>query len=140
MRCADERAEAGAAMIAGEAQASGKAPPADKGYAIADARRRPLRIWLWSIAAMTFAVLVVGGITRLTHSGLSIVDWKPLMGVVPPLNDAQWQHTFDLYRQYPEYQQLRQGMSLAEFKFIYFWEYLHRLLARTIGLVFLVPF
>ena len=89
---------------------------------------------------MTFGVLVVGGITRLTHSGLSIVDWKPLMGVIPPLNETQWQHTFDLYRQYPEYQTLRQGMSLSEFKFIFFWEYLHRLLARTIGLVFLIPF
>jgi heme a synthase len=107
---------------------------------IAEDRRRPLRIWLWSIAAMTFAVLVVGGITRLTLSGLSIVDWKPLMGVIPPLSEAQWQHTFDMYRQFPEYQTWRQGMSLAEFKFIFFWEYLHRLLARAIGLVFLVPF
>lgn len=89
---------------------------------------------------MTFGVLVVGGITRLTLSGLSIVDWKPLMGVIPPLSEAQWQQTFDLYRQFPEYQTWRQGMSLSEFKFIYFWEYLHRLLARGIGLVFLVPF
>lgn len=100
----------------------------------------PLRIWLWSVAAMTFAVMVVGGVTRLTLSGLSIVDWQPLMGVIPPLNDAQWQHTFELYRQFPEYQTWRQGMSLAEFKFIFFWEYLHRLLARMIGVVFLVPF
>jgi heme a synthase len=89
---------------------------------------------------MTFGVLIVGGITRLTLSGLSIVDWKPLMGVIPPLNDAQWQATFDLYRQFPEYQTWRQGMSLSEFKFIFFWEYLHRLLARGIGVVFLVPF
>jgi heme a synthase len=89
---------------------------------------------------MTFGVLVVGGITRLTLSGLSIVDWKPLMGVIPPLNEAQWQQTFDLYRQFPEYQTWRRGMTLSEFKFIFFWEYLHRLLARGIGLVFLVPF
>ncbi|MEX1183231.1 MAG: COX15/CtaA family protein [Gemmatimonadota bacterium] len=102
-------------------------------------RRRPLRTWLWSVAGMTFGVLVVGGITRLTLSGLSIVDWKPLMGVIPPLNDAQWQATFELYRQFPDYQS-RGGMSLDEFRFIFFWEYLHRLLARTIGLVFLVPF
>ena len=108
--------------------------------AIGAAHRRPLQLWLWGVAAMTFAVLVVGGITRLTHSGLSIVDWKPLLGVVPPLSDAQWQHTFDQYRQFPEYQTLRQGMSLGEFKFIFFWEYTHRLLARTIGLVFLIPF
>jgi heme a synthase len=107
---------------------------------VPDSRRRPLRIWFWSIAAMTFLVLVVGGITRLTQSGLSIVDWQPLMGVIPPLNEAQWQENFELYRQYPEYQQVRRGMTLDEYKFIYFWEYLHRLVARLIGVVFLVPF
>jgi heme a synthase len=103
-------------------------------------RRRSMRVWLWSVAAMTFAVLVIGGITRLTLSGLSIVDWKPLMGVLPPLSDGQWEATFELYRQFPEYQTWRSGMSMAEFKFIFFWEYLHRLVARGIGLVFLVPF
>lgn len=103
-------------------------------------RRRPLRLWLWSIAAMTFGVMVVGGITRLTLSGLSIVEWNPVMGIVPPFTEAQWQAAFDAYRQFPEYQQLRQGMTLGEFQFIFFWEYLHRLLARAIGLVFLVPF
>jgi heme a synthase len=103
-------------------------------------RRRRLEIWFWSGAVLTFAILVIGGITRLTQSGLSIVDWQPLMGVVPPLNDAQWQEAFDRYRQYPEYQLLRRGMSMAEFQFIFFWEYLHRLAARLIGLVFLVPF
>jgi heme a synthase len=108
--------------------------------AIAEQRRRPLRIWLWTIAAFTFLVLVIGGITRLTQSGLSIVDWQPLMGVIPPMSEAQWQETFDQYRQYPEYQQLRRGMTLDEFKFIFFWEYLHRLVARLIGVVFLVPF
>ena len=108
--------------------------------ALPASRRRPIRIWLWSVAAMTTGVLIVGGITRLTLSGLSIVDWDPIMGVIPPLTDAQWQETFDRYRQFPEYQTWRQGMTLAEFKFIFFWEYLHRLLARTIGLVFLAPF
>jgi hypothetical protein len=108
--------------------------------AIPESRRRTMRVWLWSVAAMTFGVLVVGGITRLTLSGLSIVNWAPLMGVIPPLTDAQWQATFDLYRQFPEYQTWRGGMSMAEFKFIFFWEYLHRLLARGIGVVFLVPF
>jgi heme a synthase len=112
----------------------------DWALSIPESQRRPLRIWLWSIAAMTLAVLIVGGITRLTQSGLSIVDWQPLMGVIPPLTDAQWQETFELYRQYPEYQLLRRGMSLDEFKFIFFWEYLHRLVARAIGIVFLVPF
>jgi heme a synthase len=107
---------------------------------IPERRRRSLRLWLWTIAAMTFGVLIVGGITRLTLSGLSIVDWKPLMGVIPPLDETQWQATFELYRQYPEYQTWRQGMTLQEFKFIFFWEYLHRLLARGIGMVFLVPF
>ncbi len=89
---------------------------------------------------MTFLVMVVGGITRLTQSGLSIVDWEPILGVVPPLTDAQWQQAFDRYREFPEYQQLRTGMTLAEFQFIYFWEYLHRLVARAIGVVFLLPF
>lgn len=89
---------------------------------------------------MTLVTLVIGGITRLTRSGLSIVDWAPIMGVVPPLSEAAWQQAFDAYRAFPEYQELRQGMSLGEFKFIFFWEYLHRLVARTIGVVFLVPF
>jgi heme a synthase len=109
-------------------------------HSIDEAHRGAFRAWLWSIAAMTLAVLIVGGITRLTQSGLSIVDWKPLMGVIPPLNDAQWLERFEQYRQYPEYQQLRRGMTLDEFRFIYFWEYMHRLVARMIGVVFLVPF
>jgi heme a synthase len=108
--------------------------------AIPEARRRPVRIWLWSVAGMTLLTLIVGGITRLTQSGLSIVDWAPLMGVVPPLNDVQWQEAFDAYRASPEYLELRRGMSMEEFRFIFFWEYLHRLVARAIGLVFLVPF
>lgn len=107
--------------------------------AIPDARRRPLRLWLWSVAAMTFGVLVVGGITRLTLSGLSIVDWKPLMGIIPPLTHDDWLRVFELYQQFPDYQS-RNEMTLSHFQFIYFWEYLHRLLARTIGLVFLIPF
>ncbi|HEX6308138.1 MAG TPA: COX15/CtaA family protein [Longimicrobiales bacterium] len=106
---------------------------------VPESRRRVIRAWLWSIAAMTAAVLVVGGITRLTLSGLSIVDWDPLMGVIPPLTDAQWQERFAQYQQFPDYS-WRDGMTLAQFRFIYFWEYLHRLLARLIGLVFLIPF
>lgn len=102
--------------------------------------RRPVRLWLWSLAGMTLLTLIVGGITRLTQSGLSIVDWAPFMGVVPPLSEADWQEAFDAYRAFPEYLELRRGMTLDEFKFIYFWEYLHRMVARAIGFVFLVPF
>ena len=115
-------------------------PPQDWREQIPEAQRRRLRLWFWSVAAVTFAVVVIGGITRLTHSGLSIVDWRPLMGVVPPLNETQWGEVFDRYRQFPEYQQLRRGMTLGEFKQIFFWEYLHRLGARAIGAVFLIPF
>jgi heme a synthase len=107
---------------------------------IPEHRRRHLRIWFLSGAALTVLILVIGGITRLTQSGLSIVDWQPIMGVVPPLNEAQWQEAFDRYRQFPEYQQLRQGMTLGEFKFIFFWEYIHRIAARLVGMVFLIPF
>jgi heme a synthase len=107
---------------------------------IPEPKRRAIRTWLWSIAGMTFLVLIVGGITRLTQSGLSIVDWDPIMGVIPPLSDAQWQEAFDRYRQFPEYQQLRRGMSMEEFQFIFFWEWFHRVVARAIGVVFLVPF
>ena len=107
---------------------------------IPEQRRRRLRLWLWSVAATTFAVLVVGGITRLTLSGLSIVTWDPIMGVLPPLTEGQWERSFEAYRQFPEYQSWRSGMSLAEYKAIFFWEYLHRLLARAVGMVFLIPF
>jgi heme a synthase len=107
---------------------------------IPESRRRFLRAWFWSIALVTLCVLIVGGVTRLTHSGLSIVDWDPIMGIIPPLSDQHWQLAFDRYQQFPEYQKLRAGMTLADFKTIFFWEYLHRLLARAIGLVFLIPF
>jgi heme a synthase len=103
-------------------------------------RRRMLRWWLGTGAALTLAIVVIGGITRLTQSGLSIVDWNPIMGVIPPLSHAEWMAAFDRYREFPEYQVLRRGMTLSEFQFIFFWEYFHRLVARTIGLVFLVPF
>lgn len=112
---------------------------ADWRLQIPEENRRRVRTWLWSIAALTFGVLVVGGITRLTLSGLSIVEWDPLFGVIPPLTDAQWQAAFEAYKQFPDYD-WRTGMSLAEFRFIFFWEYLHRLLARLIGFVFLIPF
>jgi cytochrome c oxidase assembly protein subunit 15 len=117
----------------------GEVTPLDWRLQLPESKRRHLRLWFWSVAAITFAVVVIGGITRLTRSGLSIVEWRPVAGIVPPLNDAQWTEAFDRYRQFPEYQQLRQGMTLAEFKDIFFWEYLHRFGARAVGVVFLVP-
>ena len=103
-------------------------------------RRRHLRIWLWIGAALTATTLVVGGITRLTESGLSIVDWAPIVGSLPPITDAQWHDAFARYQQYPEYIKLRPDMTLSDFKFIYFWEFLHRTIGRVIGMVFLLPF
>jgi heme a synthase len=103
-------------------------------------RRRHLRIWLWTGAALTASTLVVGGITRLTESGLSIVDWAPIVGSIPPLNEADWREAFAHYQQYPEYVKLRPSMTLSDFKVIYFWEYLHRMIGRLIGMVFLIPF
>ena len=103
------------------------------------ARPRAIATWLWVVAALVFAMVVVGGITRLTESGLSITEWKPVSGAIPPLSDAQWQAEFDKYRATPEYQQINRGMSLSAFKFIFFWEYVHRLLGRLIGIAFAVP-
>lgn len=101
---------------------------------------RALRLWLYAVAAMIFLTLVVGGATRLTESGLSITEWKPVTGVLPPLTQSDWQAEFSKYQTIPQYKERNQGMSLDEFKTIYFWEWSHRLLARTTGFVFLVPF
>jgi len=89
---------------------------------------------------LIFAMVMLGGATRLTHSGLSIVDWNPIMGVVPPLSLEEWESTFEKYKQFPEYQKVNKGMSLDEFKSIFWYEYGHRLLGRSIGMVFLLPF
>ncbi len=104
-------------------------------------RARPVAVstWLFAVAALVFAMVVVGGITRLTESGLSMVRWEPISGIVPPLNDAQWQAEFDAYKAFPEYQKINRGMSLDEFKGIFFWEYLHRVIGRLIGVAFAVP-
>ncbi len=104
-------------------------------------RVRPNAIanWLLAVALLVFAMVVVGGITRLTESGLSITEWNPVAGAVPPLNDAAWQEAFAKYKQIPEYQLINKGMTLAQFKFIYFWEFIHRLLGRLIGVAFAVP-
>lgn len=103
------------------------------------ARPRAISVWLLGVAALVFAMVVVGGITRLTESGLSMVRWEPISGIVPPLNDAEWQAEFAAYKAYPEYRKVNRGMSLSEFKAIFFWEYLHRALGRLIGIAFALP-
>lgn len=100
---------------------------------------RALSRWLLVVAAMIFLMVVVGGITRLTESGLSMVRWEPVSGIVPPIGEQAWAAEFDAYKATPEYQKINRGMDLAGFKRIFFWEYLHRLIARTIGLVFALP-
>ncbi|UIJ70227.1 COX15/CtaA family protein [Aurantimonas sp. HBX-1] len=104
-----------------------------------DRNRSAIRAWLYAVALVIFALIVVGGATRLTESGLSITEWKPIHGVVPPLSTEEWQEEFDLYRQIPQYQQINRGMSLDEFKTIYWWEWAHRFLARGVGIVFALP-
>ncbi len=103
---------------------------------------RPIAIanWLMGVALLVFLIIVVGGITRLTESGLSITEWKPVSGTLPPLNEADWQAEFDLYKTTTEFQTVNQSMTLAQFKFIYFWEYIHRLIGRLIGVAFALPF
>ena len=100
---------------------------------------RRLVIWLVVCALTIYGMILLGGVTRLTNSGLSIVEWKPVVGVLPPLNDAQWQAEFDQYKQFPEYQKVNRHMDLAGFKRIFWFEYLHRLLGRLIGVLFFVP-
>ena len=99
-----------------------------------------LVIWLSAVCAVIFTMIIFGGLTRLTQSGLSMVDWRPIMGVIPPITSAEWQDTFDAYKSYPEYQKINMGMTLPEFKTIFYWEYGHRVLGRVIGLIFFLPF
>src|SRR5437764_1336667 len=100
---------------------------------------RTVAAWLLVCCALVFAMVVVGGVTRLTHSGLSIVEWQPIVGALPPLDEAAWQETFAKYKQTPEYRLVNPGMSLEGFKGIFWWEYVHRLLGRLIGAAFLLP-
>ena len=97
-------------------------------------------IWLAAVCALVYLMIVVGGVTRLTQSGLSMVDWRPIMGILPPVTEEDWRSTFDAYKQYPEYQEINRGMSLLSFKRIFYWEYSHRLLGRLIALVYFLPF
>jgi heme a synthase len=100
---------------------------------------RTIRLWLYAVAALVFTMVLIGGATRLTESGLSITEWQPVTGVLPPTNHAQWLNEFQKYQAIPQYSQLNDGMSLADFKTIYWWEWAHRLIGRIIGLAFFVP-
>jgi len=101
---------------------------------------RAIRLWLYAVAALVLAMVLVGGATRLTESGLSITEWQPVMGTLPPLNAGQWQSEFEKYQAIPQYRELNRGMSLDAFKAIYWWEWTHRLIGRAIGVAFLLPF
>ncbi len=100
---------------------------------------RQIAAWLLACCALVFAMVAVGGVTRLTHSGLSIVEWQPIVGAVPPLNEQQWLETFEKYQRTPEFRLVNHAMTVAEFKGIFWWEYFHRLLGRLIGAVYLLP-
>lgn len=107
---------------------------------VAEQHKRPILIWLYTGAFLVFSMVIIGGLTRLTNSGLSMVEWKLIMGSVPPLSESDWQETFAKYQDFPEYQQINSEFSLEEFKSIFWWEYIHRMLGRFIGIVFMVPF
>lgn len=101
---------------------------------------RSIQNWLLVLLLLVASIVVIGGITRLTGSGLSMVDWQPIMGILPPLTDSHWADLFSAYKQSPEYQKINMGIHLSEFKFIFFWEYIHRIFGRIIGLVAIFPF
>ena len=103
-------------------------------------QKRIVTYWLYLGLFLVGLMIIIGGITRLTHSGLSMVEWKLIGGTIPPLNETQWQETFTKYQQFPEYKKINTGMSLSQFKAIFFWEYVHRLFGRLIGLIFIIPF
>jgi cytochrome c oxidase assembly protein subunit 15 len=99
-----------------------------------------IRLWLWVMAALVFAMVIVGGATRLTDSGLSITEWQPILGIIPPLTESAWLEAFEKYKLIPEFTSVNPDMTLAEFKAIYWWEWTHRFLGRFIGIAFIVPF
>lgn len=100
---------------------------------------KPIRLWLYGVASMVFAMVIIGAITRLTESGLSMVEWRPFIGALPPVSESEWLRVFKLYKQSPEYQKINTWMSLNDFKSIFFWEWLHRFWGRMIGLAFALP-
>ncbi|MBR0935689.1 COX15/CtaA family protein [Bradyrhizobium jicamae] len=110
------------------------------GLSASTTQYRAVRIWLMSVAALIALMVLVGGATRLTESGLSIVEWKPVTGALPPLTEAQWTQAFEGYKAIPQYRELNAGMTLGEFKTIFWWEWSHRLLGRFIGVAYLLPF
>lgn len=100
----------------------------------------PIKLWLYALVGMVLLMVLIGGVTRLTDSGLSMTNWKPITGIIPPMNDSEWLKEFSEYKKFPEFKKINFEMKLDEFKRIYFWEYFHRLFGRLIGLVFLIPF
>ncbi|WP_342362737.1 COX15/CtaA family protein [Terrarubrum flagellatum] len=114
--------------------------PADLAVAKARDPLAPVRAWLWLTLGLVLLMITIGGATRLTGSGLSITEWKPISGALPPLSNADWLAEFERYRQIPQYELLNKGMTLGEFQFIYWWEWSHRQLGRLIGLVYLAGF
>lgn len=103
-------------------------------------KTRPVAIWLYICAGAVFIMALIGAVTRLTDSGLSIVEWRPIMGALPPLNEAEWQRVFGLYQQIPEYEHRHSWMGLEDFKYIFFWEWFHRFWGRMIGVIYALPF
>jgi cytochrome c oxidase assembly protein subunit 15 len=112
------------------------APTAPKSALITD----PVTLWLIAIIGMIIVMVLLGGVTRLTQSGLSMVDWRPIMGILPPMSDAAWGEVFNAYKRFPEYQRVNYGMTLVEFKAIFLMEYVHRVWGRLIGLAYALPF
>jgi cytochrome c oxidase assembly protein subunit 15 len=132
------QASAQADMVRAKCNQRFRSPMPTAAYTLHDSRA--IRLWLVAVAALIFLMVLVGGATRLTESGLSIVEWKPVTGALPPLNEADWRAEFKNYQAVPQYRELNRGMSLAEFKTIYWWEWTHRQLGRLIGAAFLLPF
>jgi cytochrome c oxidase assembly protein subunit 15 len=120
--------------------AASRTASSQAGSPTATGAARAIACWLFVCCALVFAIVVVGGVTRLTHSGLSITEWQPIVGTLPPMSQADWDAAFARYQATPEYAQVNKGMALDEFKGIFWWEYAHRLLGRLIGVIFLVPF
>ena len=97
-------------------------------------------LWLLTLTVMVFLIIIIGGLTRLTDSGLSMVDWQPILGTLPPFNNNQWLDVFNDYKLTPEFLYVNKNMTLEEFKYIFWWEYSHRVLGRLIGIIFIIPF
>ena len=109
-------------------------------YATKMSEIKIIKVWMWIGMVMIFFQIVLGGITRLTGSGLSITKWDIVTGTLPPMNQSEWVDEFNLYKETPQYKKINEGMSMDQFKVIYFWEFVHRLWARSMGFVFLIPF